>query len=48
MSGISLLTDGNGGCRPMMTEITLFESVSAIKSGFGEIARFSQNLAKLK
>lgn len=32
----------------MMTEITLFESVSAIKSGFGEIARFSQNLAKLK
>ena len=30
----------------MMTEITLFESVSAIRSGFGEIARFSQNLEK--
>lgn len=30
----------------MMTEMTLFESVSAIRSGFGEIARFSQNLEK--
>lgn len=30
----------------MMTEIMLFESVSAIRSGFGEIARFSQNLEK--
>lgn len=30
----------------MMPEMTLFESVSAIRSGFGEIARFSQNLEK--
>lgn len=28
----------------MMTEITLFEGVSAIRSGVFEIARFSQNL----
>ena len=32
----------------MMTEITLFEGVSAIRSGVFEIARFSQNLEKLK
>ena len=31
----------------MMTEITLFESVSAIRSGAFEIARFSQNLEKV-
>ena len=31
----------------MMTEMTLFESVSAIRSGFGEIARFSQNFEKV-
>ena len=30
----------------MMTEITLFEGVSAIRSGVFEIARFSQNLEK--
>lgn len=47
MSGISFATDINGGCRPMMTEMTLFESVSAIRSGFGEIARFSQNFEKV-
>jgi hypothetical protein len=29
-----------------MTEITLFESVSAIRRGVGKIARFSQNLEK--
>ena len=30
----------------MKIEMTLFESVSAIRSGVGEIARFSQNLEK--
>lgn len=38
MSGISFTTGINGGCRPMMTEMTLFESVSAIRSGFGEMS----------
>ena len=46
MSGISFTTGINGGCCPMMTEITLFEGVSAIRSGVFEIARFSQNLEK--